>query len=170
MGTGNRPLLTTGPRDKLLTGFALCNDWGLAMLKRRHLLTVSLAFAVSLNAQEFRATVLGTITDPQGATIPGVRVEIKNLATNAVVITVTNETGNYVAPFLPTGQYSIMASKEGFKRALRDSLELRVADRLQIDFQMDIGALAEQVTVSAAAELLETSNASKGQVIDGGKV
>ncbi len=67
---------------------------------------------VSLTAQEFRATVLGTITDAQGALMPGVRVEIRNLETNAVVATVSNETCNYVAPFLPTGMYSLTASKE----------------------------------------------------------
>lgn len=124
----------------------------------------------NLEAQEFRATVSGTITDSQGAVMPGVRVEVRNAETNADVTTVTNESGNYVAPFLATGTYSISAAKEGFKRALREKVELRVADRLQIDFQLDVGSLTEQIMVSATAELLETSTASKGQVIDGGKV
>ncbi|MBI3207757.1 MAG: TonB-dependent receptor [Candidatus Solibacter usitatus] len=128
------------------------------------------AVGIVLTAQEFRATVSGTITDAQGAIVPGARVEVKNLATNVAVSTVTNETGVYVAPFVTPGNYSIVATHEGFKRALRDNIELRVGDRVRVDFALEVGGVAEQVTVSASAELLETQSASKGQVIDSAKV
>ena len=120
--------------------------------------------------QEFRATVAGTVTDAQGAVVPGAQVEIRNLETNVAVSTVTNESGSYVAPFVPPGRYSVGVSRDGFRRAVRDSVELRVGDRLRIDFQLEVGAVTEQVTISAAAELLETATASKGQVIDSAKV
>ncbi|MEZ5404315.1 MAG: TonB-dependent receptor [Bryobacteraceae bacterium] len=127
------------------------------------------AFA-PLMAQEFRASVSGAVTDAQGALVPGASIEVKNLETNVTVSTVTNDGGSYVAPFVPPGRYSVTVSANGFKRAFRDNVELRVSDRIRIDFQLEVGAIAEQVTVSVAAELLETTTASKGQVIDSAKV
>lgn len=129
-----------------------------------------LMLAVSLSAQEFRAAITGTVTDQQGAVAPNVRIEARNLETNVTVATVTNETGTYVLPFLPTGIYTLSATLEGFKRAVRDKIELRVGDRLRVDFQMEVGGVTEQITVAAQAELLETATASKGQVIDSVKV
>jgi outer membrane receptor protein involved in Fe transport len=121
-------------------------------------------------AQEFRATITGTVTDPQGAVIPKVRIEAKNLETGAVITTQTNESGIYVLPFVPTGWYQLSASLEGFKRAVRDKVELRVGDRLRVDFQLELGGVTEQVTVVGEVELLETATASKGQVVDSQKV
>jgi hypothetical protein len=143
------------------------------MLNRRALtITILLLplFASSLGAQEFRATISGTVTDQQSAIIPGAAVEVKNLDTNATVTTVTNDSGNYVVPFLPTGRYTISVSLAGFKRAVRENILLRVGDRIQLDFQMEVGGVAEQVTVTAEAPLLETASASKGSVIDSAKV
>lgn len=134
------------------------------------LLVAFLALGLAVSAQEFRATINGTVTDPTGAVVPGVTIEIRNLATNAVITTQTNEAGIYVAPFVPPGRYTVVASKEGFKQAVRENIEVRVGDRLRLDFQLELGMLAEQVVVSAAAELLETSTAARGQVIDSRKV
>jgi len=143
------------------------------MLNRRALtipiLLLSL-FASLLGAQEFRATISGTVTDQQSAIVPGAAVEVKNLDTNATVTTITNDSGNYVVPFLPTGQYTISVSLTGFKRAVRENILLRVGDRIQLDFQMEVGGVTEQVTVTAEVPLLETATASKGQVIDAAKV
>jgi len=66
--------------------------------------------AVSLPGQEFRATINGTVTDPTGAVVPGVTVEIRNLATNALITAQTNEAGIYVAPFIPPGRYTVSAT------------------------------------------------------------
>ncbi|HXG32974.1 MAG TPA: carboxypeptidase-like regulatory domain-containing protein, partial [Bryobacteraceae bacterium] len=129
-----------------------------------------LSGAASALGQEFRASVSGTVTDPAGAVIPAVDVELRNVATGATVSTQTNEVGNYVAPFVPPGTYVLTAAKEGFKRAVRENLELRVGDRVRVDLQLELGGVTESVTVSAEAELLETATASKGQVIDSSKV
>lgn len=129
-----------------------------------------LIFVCCLPAQEFRATITGTVTDPQGSTIPNARVEAVNLATQVANEARTNESGVYVIPFLPVGNYSVTVTADGFKRAARSSIELRVGDRINLDFRLELGAITEQVTVSAAAELLETTTASKGQVIDSAKV
>ncbi|MFZ5929284.1 MAG: TonB-dependent receptor domain-containing protein [Acidobacteriota bacterium] len=125
---------------------------------------------LALTGQEFRATINGTVTDPTGAVVPGVTVEIRNLATNALITAQTNEAGLYVAPFIPPGRYTVSAGREGFKRAVREDVEVRVGDRLRIDFQLELGGVTERVVVSASAELLETSTAARGQVIDSQKV
>ena len=133
------------------------------------LLAMSL-LAVALPGQEFRATISGTVTDQQNALVPNATVEIRNLETNVAVTQATNESGNYVAPFLIPGRYTIAVTAAGFKRAVRPTVELRIGDRVQIDLQMEVGGVAEQVTVAATTELLETSTASNGQVVDTAKV
>ena len=66
-------------------------------------------------AQQTTATVTGTVTDPTGALVPGVTITVTNLATNGVRETKSDETGSYTLPFLPTGEYSVMAVAPGFQ-------------------------------------------------------
>jgi hypothetical protein len=118
------------------------------------------------SGQEFRGTVTGTVTDSQGAVMAGANIEARNLETDTVARTTTNSSGAYVLPFLGIGHYSVSASVAGFKKSMQSNIELRVTDRVQVDFKMEIGAVNEQVTVQAQAGLLETEDASHGQVID----
>jgi len=128
------------------------------------------AAALPLAGQEIRAGLFGTVTDPQGAVMPNVEIEARNLETNRLERTKTNEAGNYALPVLPVGRYAVTASLAGFKKAVRENLELRVGDRVQLDFRLELGALAEQITVTGEAELLQTATASRGQVVDSLKV
>jgi len=143
----------------------------------RWLLTLSAAalfFVVALvtpgAAQENRATIVGTITDQNGASIPNAAVKATNIETNAVTTTTSNGAGLYTLPFLPVGKYQISISANGLKTALRDGVELRVGDRIQLDFSLEVGNVTETVNVTADAPLLETATASRGQVIDEAKV
>jgi hypothetical protein len=133
-------------------------------------LWLAAALAAPLGAQETRGAITGTITDQQGAVIPGAAVKVLNVATNVATTTTTNEAGVYVAPFISVGDYTVTASAQGFKGAVREKVEVRVGDRLQIDFRLEVGSMAEQVTVTAEAELIEASTASRGQVIDSAKI
>lgn len=123
-------------------------------------------FAVTVTAQEYRATVVGTVSDQQGAVIPGVAIEVRNVETNTVTTTESSPTGNYVVPFLAPGQYTITATLEGFKRAIRENIGLRVGDRVEVNLAMEVGAVIEEITVSAQTAQLETATASKGQVVN----
>jgi hypothetical protein len=131
---------------------------------------LTLAAASVLSAQEVRATITGTVSDTQGSIIVGSRVLVKNLATGAVIEATTNDAGFYVAPFLSIGMYQVTASMNGFKNALRDAVELRVGDRIQLNFVLEVGASAETITVVSEAALLDTASSSNGQVIDSAKV
>jgi hypothetical protein len=79
---------------------------------------------------------------------------------------VTNPDGNYTVPFLLPGVYTVSVRITGFKTARRETIELRIADRLQVDFKMEVGAVSEQVEVTGEAPLLQTATANLGMVID----
>ncbi len=117
-------------------------------------------------AQEARGTILGRVTDAQAGVIPGASVIIINLATNTLNRVTTNDTGYYEVPLLVAGRYTITAEATGFKKSVRGPLELNVGTRVEINLQLEVGNVAETVTVTAEAPLLETTSASGGRVID----
>ena len=125
----------------------------------------ALTACLPLFAQEFRAGITGIVKDSQGALMPGVPIEAQNLATNEINRTTTNVTGYYAFPVLPIGTYRVTAAPPGFKKAIRDNLELRVGDQVQQDFTLEVGAVTDQVTVRAGTELLQTVVSDKGQVV-----
>ncbi len=133
-------------------------------------LTLLLTGSGLLSGQEFRGTFTGTITDAAGGVIPGAKVDVRNTETNVSESATTNESGVYVLPFLTIGHYDITASAQGFKQAVKKGVDLRVGDRVQLDFKMELGAVTEQVTVTSEADLLEASTATHGQVIDAANV
>jgi hypothetical protein len=126
------------------------------------ILSVSTAAA----AQEGRGTIAGTIVDGSDAVVPGAAVIVTNIAMGTDATTVSNESGLFNVPYLIPGMYRITVSLTGFKRLVREGIELRVGDRLSLELEMAVGGTVEEITVNAAAPLLETSDASLGQVID----
>jgi hypothetical protein len=117
-------------------------------------------------AQETRAIVTGTVTDPQGAVVPNAKVELKNVETNVATTIASNDSGFYSSPPINPGQYTMSVSAAGFKTSLRSNIELRVGDRLALDFQMQVGGVSETVSVVAEAPLLETSSATQSSTIN----
>jgi len=118
-----------------------------------------------LPAQEYRSTLTGRITDPQDAVISGVKVTVTQLDTGSKFETVTGSDGQYTVPFLPPAQYRLVAEISGFKKYQRDGLELRANERIGVDIRMEIGSVADTLTVSAETPVLQTATASVGQVI-----
>src|SRR5215475_12871747 len=139
-------------------------------MRTSRLFVLITAFCGVAMAQESRGTITGTVSDPQGSAIPAAAVVARNLGTNLETKTNTNESGVYVLPFLNIGAYKVTATASGFKSAIKDSIDVGLGQRLQIDFQMEVGGIMEQVTVSAQADLLNTANASRGTTIDAQKV
>jgi Carboxypeptidase regulatory-like domain/TonB dependent receptor len=120
--------------------------------------------------QEFRATVTGRVADPSGAAIQGAKVIIKNLQTNEESVQTTSDEGNYTVPFLIPGRYSATVEAAGFKRSVRDNLELHVNDKVTLDVTLEVGQVEQTVMVSAGAPLLEADTATRGQVIENMRV
>lgn len=129
------------------------------------LLLLALA-GLTLSAQEFRGTINGRITDATGAAVPDVKVTITNVATGEQSQAVSTNVGGYTVPFLRPGRYNVSAESAGFKRVLREDIEVRVGDAVTVDLEMQVGDVAESVTVTDEAPLLQESTASRGEVLD----
>jgi carboxypeptidase family protein len=121
--------------------------------------------AVTAGAQEFRGSLTGKITDSAGAALVGASVSVKNVETNIVNSTTTNEDGVYNFPLLQPGKYQLSVTQQGFKAAQRGNIELRVADRLTLDVKLDVGAATESVQIIGSSPALETGSVSTGTVI-----
>ena len=128
-------------------------------------LLVVLATA-SAGAQEFRGTVTGKVTDPSSALLPGVTVTATNVDTGVTTSALSNAEGIYLLPFLMPGRYTVSAELMGFKKLVREGVEVRIADRIVLDLGLEVGQIEEVVSVSAESPLLDVASASQGQVID----
>lgn len=117
-------------------------------------------------AQESRATIIGRVTDPTGAMIAGATVRATNTETNAAVSSVTNEGGNFELPYILSGVYSVTVEMTGFKKSVRDAVQLRIGDRMTLDFILNLGDIAESVSVTGETPLLEAASANMGLVME----
>ena len=122
--------------------------------------------AAPVSAQDFRGSIIGRVNDSSGARLPGATVTATNTATNVGSTTTTNNDGSYSILYLTPGTYSVAVELAGFKRIVRDAVEVRIGDRLTLDFALDLGRLEETVSVKAESPILNLANASAGQVID----
>lgn len=113
-----------------------------------------IAAAGSVFAQEFRGSITGTVSDPNGAAVAGATVTLKNSETNISQTVATSGNGVYTFPLVQPGTYTVSATGNGFKTATRASLPVKVDDRLTIDFSLEIGASAE-VNIVADNEVLD---------------
>jgi hypothetical protein len=127
---------------------------------------MALAISVPLFSQDYRGQIAGRILDPTGASVPGAIIMVTNVATNTRSQTRSDEAGNYTTLYLGPGQYQVTVEAAGFKKLLRQGIEVRVADQLKLDLTLELGTATETVSVTADVALLETSTATTGQVID----
>ena len=139
-------------------------------MSRTSRMALFLALASCCLAQAPTAELSGTVRDSSGAIIPAARLEVRNEETGLSRLTQTDELGLFKFPHLPPGPYRMTAQKEGFRTAERKGLQLHVDDKVQADFTLEVGALAETVSVEAQASMLETEGASRGAVIDNSKI
>lgn len=114
--------------------------------------------AVGLQAQE-NGTIVGTVTDPSGAVVPDVTITVTNQATSVARTTTTNADGNYALPGLPVSTYTVRAEKTGFTTATRTDLALNVGADVRVDISLAVGAVTQEVNVTASAVHLQTENA-----------
>ncbi len=130
--------------------------------------SVFLTFALGTGAfaQDPRGSITGTVRDSSDAAIPGVSVRAVNAETGVAASAATNAAGSYQIPFLQPGVYRITAEVTGFKRFVRDKIEVRVGETVDLPIQLEIGAVSETIEVTASTPLLDTTTSSLGQVID----
>jgi hypothetical protein len=114
--------------------------------------------------QEFRGTISGNVTDPNGAVIAGATVTVQNTETNVSATVASNEEGAYTFPLLLPGKYKVSASAQNFKTTVQENIQLNVDDRLTVEIQLQIGSSTE-VNVVADTELIETGSVTIGTVV-----
>ena len=118
-----------------------------------------------LHAQYENGSVVGTIRDASGAAVPGAVVTITNNATGVTAKITANGEGDYEAPSLHVGAYTISASAPGFTDAVANNITVSVGGRERIDLSLKTGATQTTVEVSDVALQLETETSERGQVI-----
>src|SRR5881392_23602 len=116
-------------------------------------------------AQTSTATILGTVKDASGALIPGVSITVKHTESGLARTVVSGERGGYNVPLLPVGPYEITTTMPGFKQQLRSGINLVVGQEAVVDLTLEVGANAEQVTVTEEAPLVNATTSSTSGVI-----
>ncbi len=124
------------------------------------LLSCGSAFASEL------AELTGYVSDPMGARVPRCRVQVTNVETNVSYFGDTNEIGLYRISALPVGNYRVIVQKAGFKTVVKQGIELHVQDVVSLNFQLEIGAVAESVNVEGRTPLINTESAAVSTVVD----
>ena len=119
----------------------------------------------SLAAQAVTGTLLGTITDTSGAVMPGASVTLKNVNTGLTRTLVTDAAGEYTAPSLPTGKYTVVAELSGFKTTTVGNVDLGVDQRVRINVKLEVGAIEESVTVTGSSPLVQIASSELGTTV-----
>jgi hypothetical protein len=117
-------------------------------------------------AQAVTGTILGRVTDSSGAVIPGATVTLTNTGTTQSRAVVTDAAGEYSAPSLPTGKYTVTAEIQGFKTVTMSNVDLGVDQHVRIDIKLEVGALTESVTIEARSPLVQTSSSELGTTVN----
>ena len=130
------------------------------------LIAVLAVLAPALRGQVERASIVGKISDKSGAAMAGVEVTVTLEATNTSVRVSSDDAGAFTAVNLIPGSYSVNASAKGFRPVVFRNFVLQVGQSARLDITMEVGNVEQTVEVTAATPLLQTENASVGQVID----
>lgn len=125
----------------------------------------ALLLGAALSAQNPTATLVGTVTDPTGLAILAADVEVRNSGTNEIRKMETGHRGEFTAPNLPPGIYDVSITHPGFRTLHETGLELQVEQQAHMEFQLQLGSLADKVEVTASVPLINTGNGQKGDVM-----
>jgi hypothetical protein len=116
-------------------------------------------------AQAVTGTILGTVKDTTGAVVPGATVTVTNTGTGFSRSVVSDRNGEYNAPSIPTGTYSVTAEITGFKKVSKTNIHVGVDQRVRIDVGLELGAMEEVVEIQAETPLLNTASSDLGTTV-----
>jgi hypothetical protein len=129
-------------------------------------LLIALALPASLHAQETRGRITGRVTDTTKATVPGVSVTVTDVARSRTASTTTNEQGLFQVNYLLPGTYTVAVELAGFKKHIQENVLLQISETCDLAIVLEVGGVAETVTVTGESPLVNTSDASLGLVVD----
>ncbi|HWA93152.1 MAG TPA: carboxypeptidase regulatory-like domain-containing protein [Terracidiphilus sp.] len=133
------------------------------MLIMLAMIAVAMPFGM---AQSVTAKIVGVIHDPTGAVIPDAQIVATNITTGARWNTKSGQSGEYVLPNLPAGDYTLTVSRDGFKSATVGHIQLQVLQTAAVDVNLEVGAVSENVRVAVDQILLNTQTSDLGSVIN----
>lgn len=142
----------------------------IASLGRLSLVVALILSAVPGFPQAANGRVVGIVTDPSGAVLPGAKVTVTNTGTQVHWDTTTSKDGSYQVLDVPIGYYSVSVQEEGFQTAVTRPSELQINQSLRVDLHLRLGQLAETVTVESEARQVETVNPTIGATVIGAAV
>lgn len=131
----------------------------------RFILTIVLIAHAAL-AQDPRGRIVGRVLDASGASVPGAAVLATNIESGMTVSATATEQGNYLLLYMVPGRYRVAVEHPGFKKFERTEVEVRAGDAITIEVTLEPGALSESITITAETPLIESSEASVGQLVD----
>ena len=144
-------------------------NFGLRMIQFA-VLALLLATPLVVFSQVTSATIVGTITDPSGASTPGAQVTARNVDTGLTRSVTSGDDGSYRLEFLPVGHYALEVTTAGFKKAYLSDIVLQVNDTARVDVSLTVGQVTESVTVTEAAPQINTSTAEIGRTIQSAEI
>jgi hypothetical protein len=130
-------------------------------------LFLSLCAPVCVLAQNANGRIVGVITDPQGAVVPGAKISVTNIATNEKRQTISGPDGTYQVLDLPIGNYRVTAESSGFTKVVTDPRQLLINQTLRVDIPLAIGQTSETVVVAGEGLNVETVNSTIGGSVTG---
>ena len=140
--------------------------WGRVLRASAWVAVFALGCAAGARAQAVKGGLVGNIADQSGFALPGVTVTITEVNTNISYSTASNESGYYIFSNLKDGTYRVAAELSGFKRAVRDGVDVPVNATPRVDLKLEVGAVEESVTVTGQSPLLQTDRADTGRIIE----
>ena len=126
---------------------------------------VLLFLTAALAYTQDRGTIRGTVTDPTGAAVPAANITIRNVDTGFTQSVPTGADGLYTLPYLPAGNYAVIAEKSGFRKAEATGIRVNVATISTVDLALTVGSVDQTVEVSAVSPLLEVQGSNLGKVV-----
>ncbi len=136
------------------------------------LLCLALAAGLSPVAAQVRdtASLFGTVTDAQAATVPGAKVTVTNTATGLTRTATTDQSGGFVFTLLPVGSYNLDVEQTGFRKYEQKGILLQANENVRVDARLDVGSVQETVTVEALAATVDTRAATLNHIVDSKRV
>src|SRR5579859_1752368 len=127
------------------------------------LIIFTVVSSIGVNAQEYRGFILGQVKDPLGALVQNAQVVARG--PQQIYKARTNASGDFSIPFVQPGTYEVSVEAPGFKRAIEKDVVIDVAQKVNLNFRLEVGAAAQTVEVTASAVAVNTADASGGSVI-----